>query len=103
MNVKKIVPAAAVTPAAPCGAKSAKLSAWNAVTAIAANMRSTPSLMITMTVFTAADSRVPRMSRSAHRPTRTTAGRFTTPPSSGPADSAAGMSQPNRSPTRRSR
>ena len=44
-----------------------------------------------MIVLTIADSRVPRMSSSAHSPTSTTAGRLMMPPSSGPPLSAAGM------------
>ena len=70
--------------------------ALNAVSAIAPNMTSTPSLMRTMIVLTIADSRVPRMSSSAHRPTSTTAGRLMIPPSSGPPLSAAGSVQPKR-------
>ena len=44
-----------------------------------ANMARTPSLMTTMTVFTAADSLAPRIRSSAHITMSTMAGRLTQP------------------------
>ncbi|CAB4886894.1 unannotated protein [freshwater metagenome] len=100
MNEKKMVPAAAVTPAAPSGMKSEKLPESKAVNPTTANSASTPSLMTTMTAFTAADSLAPRMSNTAHRTISTTAGRFRIPGSASPgaADNACGMVKPKRLP-----
>ena len=92
------MPAAALTPAAPNGAKSANRSVWNAVNAITANITSTPSLMTTMMLLTLADSLAPRISSSAHSMTRTRAGRFTTPGSAsqGAPESAFGNRNPRK-------
>ena len=79
MKEKKIVPAAAPTPAAPKGAKSAKWLASKAVKAMIENITNTDSLITTMTAFTLADSLAPRISSSMHRPTRITAGRLMIP------------------------
>lgn len=98
MNVKKIVPAAAVMPATPLGAKSAKLSEWNPVNAITTNISRTATLMTTMVALTFADSDAPRIRRIAHIATRISAGRFTNPGSTsqGAADRAVGICQLNR-------
>ena len=94
MNEKNTVPAAAPTPAVPSGAKSAKLSTWNAVNASTTNITSTASLITTITALAAADSLTPRTSSSAHSATSTIAGRLITPPAPGAAESAAGMPTP---------
>ena len=98
MNVKKIVPAAAVMPVIPFGAKSAKLSDWKPVNAIATNITSTASLMTTIAALTLADSAAPRISRIAHIRTRISAGRLMKPGSvsHGAADSEVGICQPIR-------
>ncbi len=62
------MPAAAPMPATPNGANSANRSVSKAVKAMTANITSTPSLMITMTALTFADSLAPRMSSRAHSP-----------------------------------
>jgi hypothetical protein len=60
------------------------------------NIASTTSLITTMIAFSWADSLAPRISRSMHSPTRTTAGRLTTPGSEshGAARIACGSSSP---------
>ena len=85
--------AAAVIPAKPESQNPAKWSVLNAVNAMTTKSTSTPSLMITMTVFTTADSLAPRIRSSAHMMIRTTAGRLTMPGSTshGAADSACGI------------
>jgi hypothetical protein len=62
------------------------------------NIASTASLITTMIALTRADSLAPRISSSMHRPTSTTAGRFTTPGSAshGAARIACGSSMPVR-------
>ena len=79
MKVKKIVLAPAVIPAKPFSQNPAKWSVVNAVNAIATKSASTPNLMITMMVFTVADSLAPRISSSAHIVISNTAGRLTMP------------------------
>ena len=79
MKEKKIVPAAAPIPETPNGAKSLRLPESNAVKPMTMNMPSTDSLMMTMTVLTAADSLAPRISNSAQSAIRMTAGRLSTP------------------------
>ena len=92
------MPAAALIPAAPNGAKFAKRSDSNAVNAITANITSTPSLMITITAFTAADSLAPRISNMAHSITRKVAGRLMIPGSvsQGAAENACGRACPRK-------
>ena len=70
------MPAAEPMPATPKGAKSRRWSASNAVKAMTTNTTSTPSLIITMTALTLADSLAPRISSNAHITISTTAGRF---------------------------
>jgi hypothetical protein len=90
--------AAAVIPAQPESQKPAKWSVLNAVNAMTINISSTPSLVITMTVLTKADSLAPRMSNSAHMMIRMTAGRLIMPgeASHGAADNDCGICTPNR-------
>jgi hypothetical protein len=68
------------------------------VKAITANITSTESLMMTMTVLTFADSLAPRISSSAHRPTSVMAGRLTMPgwTSQGAAERASGSRKPRK-------
>ena len=89
--------AAAVMPAKQ-SQNPAKWSVLNAVNAMMTNISSTPSLMITMMVFTRADSLAPRISSSAHMMMRMTAGRLIVPGSAshGAADNACGICTPNR-------
>jgi hypothetical protein len=96
MKEKKMTPAAAATPPAPNGAKSARLSASKAVRAMTMNIASTASLITTMIAFVRADSLAPRISSSMHSPTSTTAGRLITPGSlsHGAASTARGSSSP---------
>ena len=93
-----MVPAAALMPATPKGAKLANRSVLNAENAITANITSTPSLMMTMTVLTAADSLAPRTSNSAHSATTTAAGTLKTPgvESQGAAERACGSQYPRK-------
>ena len=79
MKEKKIVPAAALMPAGPASQKPLKWSASKAVMPMTTNISSTVSLIITMIVFTRADSLAPRMSSTMHISTSTTAGRLMIP------------------------
>ena len=94
-----MMPAAPVMPVTPNGAKSAKLSVFQPLIPTTMNSTSTASLISTMVALTAADSLAPRISSSAHRPTSTTAGRLTIPPSSGEFDSTSGIVTSNRLPS----
>ena len=103
MKEKKIVPAAALTPAKPEAKKLSKWSAWNAVSAISEKSARTNSLIITMIALIRADSAAPRISSSVHSPTRITAGRLMMPPVAAPSvpgigetDSSWGSWTPNR-------
>lgn len=101
MNEKKIVAAAALTPAGPAAQKLSNRSAWKAVKAMTTNISSTPSLIRTMIVLARADSVTPRISSSMHRNTSTTAGRLMMPVTlssngMGEKDRASGRCHPNR-------
>ena len=101
MNEKKIVAAAALMPDAPESQKFEKWSALKAVSPMITNIISTPSLMITMTVLTIADSLAPRISRIVHIRISTTAGRLIRPVvlssyGIGEYDSESGSDTPNR-------
>ena len=91
-----MMPAAAVMPAKPNGAKSDRLSEFQPVTPSTMNSTSTPILISTITAFVLADSLAPRISSSAHSNTRMTAGRLNTPPCSGACDRLSGILKPNR-------
>ena len=79
MKEKKIVPAAALTPAAPAPRSCRTGRSRTRVSPMTMNSTSTASLMITMTVLTLADSLAPRSSSRLHRKTSTIAGRLISP------------------------
>ena len=78
-----MMPAAEVTPSAPNGAKSDRLSESQPVAPTRMNRIRTATLISTITALTLADSLAPRMSSSVQRMIRTTAGVLNTPPCSG--------------------
>src|SRR3981081_2383131 len=98
MSDKKIRLAAVVMPSMPLSQKPWKWSALNAVSAMMMNIDSTPSLISTMTVITAAASLAPRISSSMHIATSKAAGRLTMPgvASHGADVSDCGSCHPNR-------
>ena len=91
-----MMPAAEVTPWKPTGAKSEQLSEFQPCSPSDDEQHQHAELDSTMTALVFADSLAPRMSSSAHRTIRITAGRLKTPPCSGAWDSDSGIAKPNR-------
>src|SRR5215211_5629847 len=96
---KKMIPAAAVMPWIPKGAKSARLLEFQPNKPITMNKTRMLILISTMMVFTVADSLAPRMSSKVQSAIKITAGRLKIPPCSGACDSASGIWKPKRLPS----
>src|ERR671915_11695 len=88
--------AAVITPPAPNGAKSDRLSEFQPVTPTTTKSTSTPILISTMAALTLADSLAPRISSSVHSTTSAIAGRLITPSASGAFERSAGIVNENR-------
>ena len=91
-----MMPAAALMPWKPSGAKFDRLSDSQPVTPTAMNKISTATLIITMIALIFADSLAPRSSRSAQSQISSTAGKLNTPPCSGACEIDSGIVKPNR-------
>src|SRR5680860_1386720 len=78
-----MIPAAAVTPLKPNGAKSARLSESQPWIPSRMNITRTPILISTMIALVLADSLAPRISSSVHRKIRMTAGKLSRPSAHG--------------------
>jgi hypothetical protein len=96
MKEKKMIPAAAVIPWIPKGAKSARLLEFQPKRPMTMNKIRMEILISTMTVFTFADSLAPRISSNVQSAIKITAGRLKIPPCSGACDSASGILKPKR-------
>ena len=90
-----MIPAAAVIPWTPKGAKSARLLEFQPKRPMMMNKIRMEILISTMTVFTFADSLAPRISSNVQSAIKITAGRLKIPPCSGACDSASGILKPN--------
>src|SRR5919108_3745944 len=91
-----MMPAAALMPWNPSGAKFDRWSDSQPDTPTTMNSTSTAILISTMIALTFADSLAPRRSRNVQSQISTTAGTLNTPPCSGACEMASGIVKPNR-------
>src|SRR5215216_2676039 len=91
-----MMPAAALIPWKPSGAKFERLSDSQPESPTTTNSASTATLISTMIALTFADSLAPRRSSAVHSQISTTAGRLKTPPCSGACEIASGIVKPKR-------
>ena len=91
-----MIPAAALMPLKPSGAKFDRWSESQPWSPMTTNSASTPSLIITMIALIFADSDAPRRSSSVHSQISTMAGMFKIPPCSGACEIESGIVNPNR-------
>src|SRR3954464_3840335 len=91
-----MIPAAALMPWKPSGAKCDRWSESQPWSPTTTNSASTPSLISTMIALTFADSLAPRSSSDAQSQISTTAGRLNTPPCSGACEIESGIVNPKR-------
>src|SRR3954468_4352937 len=91
-----MIPAAALMPLKPSGAKLDRWSEFHPWSPTTTNSASTPSLISTMIALIFADSLAPRRSSNVQSQINTTAGRLKMPPCSGACEIESGIVKPNR-------